>query len=357
MSLNKRNVVIIFVFLCAVVCSVPRGYSFSLALDSVRTWGKFPNFCVNVYRWGDRFFNSYDTAYVEGTGYKFNVKNRTETWTDQYDFSLPNNYRLNMISDPCTSTGFYLTYLAVSLGYDLNVSKWFGNHDPARKRFSFSLNCSLFSADLYWISNMVSTRIRKFGPANDIRHIDLRFRGIDTSIFGISLVYYLNHKRYSRAAAFNYSKVQKRSQGSFFLGFDFTHQDFTFDFGQLPDNMKTELPPAWADYGYIYHADSRNYSAVIGYGYNWVFARHWVLGVSESPIIGLKDGFINYPEQRGLSFALYNRARLSVAWTNRHWFAGAILKIENGLIYQKDHSLLNTVFNVEASVGYRFNLW
>ncbi len=37
----------------------------SLALDSIREWGKFPNFCVDVYRWGDRFFNTYDSAYVD----------------------------------------------------------------------------------------------------------------------------------------------------------------------------------------------------------------------------------------------------------------------------------------------------
>ena len=357
MSLTKRRVVTILFFACAVVFSAPRGHSFSLALDSVRTWGAFPRFCVDAYRWGDRFLNTYDTAYVEGTGFKFNVKNRTETWSDRYDFSLPNNYRLNMVSDQCASTGFYLTYLAVSVGYDLNVSKWFGNSEPARKRFSFSLNCSLLSADLYWISNGVSTHIREFGPANDIEHMDIRFRGIDTSIFGVSVVYYLNHKRYSQAAAFNYSRVQKRSQGSFYVGFNYWAQDFEFDFNQLPDDMKADLPPSWALNDYMYEANSRNYSAIVGYGYNWVFAPHWVLGVSESPIFGLKDGYINRPEERKLSFSLYNRARLSVAWSNHRWFAGAILKVENGLIYDKDHSLLNTVVNVEASVGFRFNIW
>lgn len=354
-SIRKRFVALLLI-VCAAFIYAERGHGFSLALDSVRTWGKFPNFCVDVYKWGDRFFNTYDTAYVEGTGYKFNVKNRTETWADLYDFSLPNHYELSMRSDQCTSTGFYLTYLAVSLGYDLNVSKWFGNSEPARKRFSFSFNCALFSADLYWISNRVSTRIREFGRG-DIQHMNLRFRGIDTSIFGLNVIYYLNNKKYSRAAAFNYSKVQKKNQGSFFVGFNYWKQDFTFDFNQLPDNIKQELPETWAENAYIYHAYNQNYSAVIGYGYNWVFSRHWLLGVSESPVIGVKYGYLNHPEDNKVTFSLYNIARLGVSWTNHRWFAGATMKIENSLVYDKDHSSLNTVINVEASVGIRFNLW
>ena len=31
-----------------------------LNLDSIAAWGKFPRFCINTYRWGDRFFNGYD---------------------------------------------------------------------------------------------------------------------------------------------------------------------------------------------------------------------------------------------------------------------------------------------------------
>ena len=64
----------------------------SLALDSIREWGKFPNFCVDVYRWGDRFFNTYDSAYVVGTGHKFNLKLRTESWVDYYNFDLPQRH-------------------------------------------------------------------------------------------------------------------------------------------------------------------------------------------------------------------------------------------------------------------------
>lgn len=332
-------------------------HGFSLALDSIAEMGKFPRFCVNVYRWGDRFFNTYDTAFVEGTGFKFNVKNRNETWSDRYLFRLPENYEMQMSSDPCTSTGIYLTYLAVSVGYDLNVSKIFGSREPARNRFVFQFNCALFSADLSWVTNNVSTRIKHFGPESDLRPYDLRFDGINTNMFSVSAAYYLNNKRYSQAAAFNYSKIQKKNQGSFFVGFNYWTQDFKFDFNKLPQQLRNELPEMWADFDYKYQANNHNYAIVIGYGYNWAFAPHWVMAVSEAPNIGLKSGYINYIDNQKYSFSLFNRARAAIVWNNRHWFAGGILKVDNSLIYDKDHSLLNTVINGEISIGYRFNLW
>ena len=122
--------------------------AFSLALDSIAAMGKVPRAAINVYRWGDRFFNTYDSTYVVGTGCKFNIKARTETWQDFYGFEFDDNTRLQMVSDPCTSMGFYLTYLALSVGYDLNVSKYLGSGPQARRRFNFGFTCSLLAADV-----------------------------------------------------------------------------------------------------------------------------------------------------------------------------------------------------------------
>ena len=165
----------------------------SLALDSIREWGKFPNFCVDVYRWGDRFFNTYDSAYVVGTGHKFNLKLRTESWVDYYNFDLPNDMRMRMLSDPSTSTGFWLTYLAVSVGYDMNVSKYLGFTSGARKRFTFGFNCSLFAVDYYSVSNDVGTHISKFGPHGNTTNPKIDFNGINNNSWGLNFYLSLIH--------------------------------------------------------------------------------------------------------------------------------------------------------------------
>lgn len=327
-----------------------------IPLDTIATWGRFPRFCVNTYRWGDKFFNTYDSTYVEGTGYKFNVKYKTDSWVDDYIFEMPDNYRMRMASDFCTSAGFWVSYLALSVGYDLNVSQFVGGSKTSRKRWQFRFNCALLSAELYWITNDVGTNIRSFGKKNDMPHMNTRFTGINTSTFGVDAYYHFNNKRYSRAAAFNYSKIQTRSQGSWFLGFSYWHQRFNFDFNRLPPELLHQLPINWEKFGYYYTTNNDNYSVRIGYGYNWVPRRHWLIAVSESPILGLKDGTLNNGNRK-ISVSLYNRAQASVVWNNKKWFAGIIGSAETGIFFNKEHALINGVYTFEASVGYRFNLW
>ena len=357
MSPSRRFKYLFFLILTFTMFGCQRAAAFSLDLDSIAAMGKFPRFCIDVYRWGDKFFNTYDTAYVKSTGFKFNVKARGETWSDRYQFSLPNDYQMNMSSSPTVSAGLHLSYLAVSIGYDLNVNKIAGSTEPARNRFMFQFNCALFSAEISWMSNKEPTRIRSFGERGQMQSYNLRFDGINTDIFYLTAVYYLNNKRYSQASAFNYGRIQRRSQGSFFFGFNYWTQNFQFDFSGLPKSMLVQLPESWSEVGYKYNAHNRNYDLAVGYGYNWVFAPDWLIGISESPSFGLKSGYINYEGQNKYSFSLFNHARASIVWNKKHWFAGGILKVDNNLIYDKDHTLINTVLNGEIAVGYRFNLW
>lgn len=261
-----------------------------------------------------------------------------------------------MSSDYCTSAGMWLTYLALSVGYDMNVSKYLGGSETSRRKFQFGFNCALLSADLYWISNDVGTTITSFGPRNNSTHPDVRFTGINTQIFGVDAYYHFNNKRYSRAAAFNYSKIQKQSQGSFYLGFSYWKQDFSFNFNKLPSDMVDHLPPEWEKFGYMYRSVSNNYSVRVGYGYNWVPARHWLIAVSESPVLGLKNGTLN-GDKRRINVSLYNRAQASVVWNNHRWFGGVVGSFENGLFFAKRHALISGVYSIEASFGCRFNLW
>lgn len=353
MKVQYKLLTLFFVVLTA---ACPRVNAFSLALDSIATWGKFPNFCIKTYRWGDKFFNSYDSTYVEGTGYKFNIKAKSELWLDNYVFQLPDNYRMTMTSEMNMSGGFYITYLALSLGYDYNIGKFIGIGETSRRKLNFRFNCALLSADLYWITNNIGTNITSYGHKGHVTSCNIPFTGINVNMFGVDSYYFFNNKRYSRAAAFNYSKIQKRSQGSWFLGLSYWTQTFTFNFNGLDDKIISGLPADWADNGYIFNINSHNYAFRGGFGYNWVFARHWLLGISESPVIGIKYGSVN-GEQHKVSLSLSNRAQMSVVWNNRHWFAGIIMSADNGFYFDRKQSLINGVFNTEISAGYRFNLW
>lgn len=341
---------------CIMMLVAPqRAEAFSLDLDSIAAWGKFPNFCIKTYRWGDRFFNSYDSLYVKGSGKRFNVKARVDSWSDIYNFRLDDGYKMEMLSNPSSTLGFYLTYMAVSVGYDLNIGKYFNGGERARKRFNLQFNCSLFAVEYYNISNDIGTNIRRLGPEGATHKVDIPFKGVNTNQWGIDLYYFFNHKKYSQAAAFNYSKIQVRSQGTFFAGLSIGGQKYTFDFWELLPADRPDLPNAWANF---YQVSNRNYAFKLGYGYNWVFHKGWLLGVSEAPIMGVRVGYINDSSKEKASFGMNNQMKLSLVYNYKNkWFFGAVGQWDMALIYDREHTLMANNLSFEASAGFRFNLW
>lgn len=339
------------IFLIMLGLSIFRSDAISFSLDSIAEWGKFPRFCVNTYYWGDRFFNTYDTAYVKGTGTKFNVKFTTDSWLDSYHFTLPNKAPVWMVSDPSTSVGVYLTYLAVSAGYDINVSSLFGGVKHARSRYRFGFTCALLGVELYRETNDVGTKIKHFG---EFRNLSVPFEGVKSSSWGLDLYYFFNHKKYSQAAAFNFSKLQKRSQGSFYAGLSIYSQKFNFDFAQLDNWMKNQLPHEWDHYHY--YTNTTNYGLRLGYGYNWVVGKHWTICIAESPTIGLKKGYVNSQNEK-YSFSMFNRAKVSAVWNHGMWFIGAIGSIDSAIVNDRKTTFVSSNLSLTSSVGYRFNLW
>lgn len=352
MRINRKCALLMAVFFLALFA--PKASAISFNLDSIATWGKFPRFCVNTYRWGDKFFNGYDTTFVQGTHYKFNVKLTTDSWLDGYRFILPNDTRIFMRSDPSTSAGIYLTYLAVSVGYDINFTKLFGGADRSRQRFRFGFNCMLFAAEAYLIKNDVGTTIKRFGPKGSPGDLEVPFTGINNQTWGLDAYYFFTHKRYSEAASFNFSRVQKRSHGSFYLGFSIYSQKLDFDFSDIPAQYKALLPSYWTDEHYL--VNTHNYALRMGYGYNWVFAPKWVLGVSESPVIGVRKGYVNSDIEK-VSLSVYNRTKLSLVWNSGRFFFGAVGKLDIALLNDQRTTYAGGVLSGEAVVGYRFNLW
>lgn len=339
------------------MCSATQAHSRdgAIDLDEIASWGKFPRFCVNTYRWGDKFFNGYDSTYVAGTGYKMNAKIRTESWTDYYGFIFDNKTEMAMVSDPSTSVGLYLTYMAVSVGYDMNISKYFSDTKDARKRWSFNFNCMLFSANLYFIKNDVGTTIRSFDPYGVNTHTpDFSFDGINNTTWGLDAVYYFTHKRYSHAAAFNYSRIQLKSGGSFFAGISYSRIKNEFDFSSLPEEMLKAIPETST--GYDYTVNTHNYFLKGGYGYNYVINNKWIWGSTVAPLIGCSSGYYDNETERKTTFATMLEAGTSIVYNSGRWFAGATASGRFGLVRDRERSTFSSIINLEISAGIRFNL-
>lgn len=340
---------LMFILLAAIGCSQSRAISFSL--DSISSWGKFPRFCVNTYRWGDKFFNSYDSTYVAGTGTKFNVKLTKDSWLNAHYLNLGENQRMDMRSDPSTSVGLYLTYLAVSIGYDVNISKVFGSREHARTRFHYGFNSARFSCEFFTESNKSGNTIKRIGSQKDL---DIPFSGVNIDSWGMDAYYFFNNKRYSQAAAFNFSKIQRRSQGSFCVGLSVYSMKYDFDFSQLSPEMSQFLPLNWENAHY--QVKTTNYSLRVGYGYNWVVGRNWVVCGSLSSTFGIRRGFVNSNRSK-FDFGGYKHVQASAVWNHRRWFLGAVLQADIALFSDHNSNLMSANLSVSTSIGYRFNLW
>lgn len=353
----KKFLVVMTFCLVAIAAGTQKASAEFLSLDTIASWGKFPRFCVNTYRWGDHFFNNYDSTYVQGSGYRFNIKFKTDSWIDAYDFRFDDNYTMGFHSRPSTSMGLWLTYMAVSVGYDMNVSKFFNANIDARKRFSFQFNCALFGAEIYTITDDSQMTINRIGYPGEVRDVDMTFNGFHSDSWGLNLYYFFNHRHYSQGAAFSYSKIQVKSGGSFYAGFSYWSQNYDMNFSGVFDEQPEDnkLPPEWDNH---YRAGNKNYAIRIGYAYNWVFHKGWCLGVSEAPTFGIRTGYITDLSNERTSFSLSNRFKASLIYNhNKRWFFGIVGNIDTNIAYDKQHTFLANNFSVEASAGFRFNLW
>ncbi len=335
----------------ALSCISRPAAAITLHPDTIAKAGKFPAFCMRAYSWVDRFFNSTDTAYVGATGYKMNIKLKSSSWADINEFYFDSDHRMKMQSPYCSSIGFDVQYLAIALGYDININRLMGGNDRSKSRFNFELSSALLSARLYSIKNHDGMTIRRFG---DNSNLWLDFSDMSTSLWGIDATYIFNHRKYSSSAAFSFGKIQKRSQGSFLLTFAYQSQKMEFDFNSLPDEVHSWLPDEWK--GRIYAASGHNISLGGGYGFNWVPCRNITIGLMAQILPSLSHGYINSPH-KVYSFRMSYRGGLSAVWNQDRWFVGASAKADASFIYSRSSTLTNALVNFDIKAGWRFNLF
>lgn len=318
--------------------------------DTTIVYPRFVKLCVDVYNWCDAFFNSYDPEYVVATGKRWKARVLNDNWVDSYVMTLPESLQANMLSDLYANLGGYIQYMAVSVGYTVDMGNLFGDTPLNHKKWEFGFNCARFNAEIYYQENTGGTFLRKFGDYNNGRLFKQNFPGLEMSNFGIEAVYFINNKRYSHGAAYNFSKIQKKSQGSFIAGFSYSKVKLRFDFSKLPPELLPYLTvPAES---YLFHYNS--YSAVVGYGFNWVIKPKLLFNVTATPTIGLGHCFEDSLEGEKYMLAMGIGSRMSLTYNLGNWFFSLIGKLNGHWYKSGTYSLFSSVENFSANIGFRF---
>ena len=318
--------------------------------DTTVVYPKFLKFCVGVYNWADHFFNSYDPEYVVGTGHRWKARLVNENWTDSYALRFRNHSaNMRMLSSLNDNIGAYIHYMAVSVGYSIDLNTVFNGKKTDHTRFETNFNCALFNFDLYYYKSS-GTKIRQFNGFAGNRLINKDFPGVTSSNFGVSVYYFLNNKKYSQGAAYNFSKFQKKSAGSWMFGLTYSNLDISMQFDKLDEDLKP-LFPFPNDFLHLHYY---SYCALFGYGYNWVWHPKWLFNITVTPSIGFNHCYEDSSDGSGEQFALNIHGRTSLTYNHRSLFCSLIGKITGNWYISKNLSLFNAIEYFSLNVGFRF---
>lgn len=318
--------------------------------DTTVIYPRFLQFCVNVYNWGDRVFNGYDPEYVHGTGKRWKARLANDNWLDSYAMAFQGNTPIWMLSEPYCNLGVYLHYMALSVGYSIDMSNVIGNKPLLHKRLEFAFTCSRFYAEAYYTENTGGTYLRRFGDYNHGHIFKKHIPNVSFHSKGVNAYYFFNSKHYSQGCVYSFSNLQKKSAGSIIAGISLSNHDIKIDFASLPPEMLDYLKSEDTKYRFYYN----DYSLLIGYGYNLAFARNFVFNVTALPALGFKHTFRDCTGGRRDMWSLNILGRLGLVYNYRDFFAGLNGKIEGHWFRGSEYNFFNSIETVSLVTGVRF---
>ena len=317
--------------------------------DSTMGYPKFLMFCYKTYKWGDKAFNSYDSAYVKSTGKNWKLILKSNNWLDSYIGTPYENVKVIMNSNLVSNIGVSLSFMAVSLGYSISISNLIHGGKVSNK-VDFSFTCARFTADAYYWENKNDINVTYVDKSLDNKRHEYRQSGISRKAMGLTAYYFFNNRRYAQAAAYCFSKYQKRSAGSFLAGISLQHFDVMFDPEKMPQESHDYIPVDTELPRILYN----DYCVLVGYGYNWVLGRKWLLNFTLTPYLGYRYNIKPQPGDKQSDFSLNIRGRIGAVYNHKNFFMGLQACGDHHRYKKQDSWLVFSMLEFTALAGIRF---
>lgn len=182
------------------------------------------------------------------------------------------------------SVGAWVGYRGYGLGLSYALKRDGSSFSLGAVGGSFGMNLRIKSYSSY------QPTLRVYGRDDDGKYDEKIPWDIDDPInvksTFIDAYYLFNGHRFSYAAAYDQSLIQRRSAGSLMVGAMYNHSKVTYD----SDNNFLLLA-MMNDVGKI---DFTQFSVGPGYAYNWVPARNWLVNVMLMPMVTLYNRMTVY---------------------------------------------------------------
>ncbi len=317
--------------------------------DSTMGYPKFLMFCYKTYVWGDKAFNSYDSAYVTSTGKNWKLMLKSDNWVDSYIGHPYKDVNVIMNSNLVSNIGVSLSFMAVSLGYSVSISNLLHGGKVSNK-VDFSFTCARFTADaFYWENQNKINVIYTDKNVDDERH-KFRQSGISRKAMGLTAYYFFNNRRYAQAAAYCFSKYQKRSAGSWLAGISLQHYDVKVDAEQLAEEAHAYIPEGSEPPRILYN----DYCVLLGYAYNWVLGRKWLLNITLTPYLGYRYNILPNPGEKKGDLSLNLRGRIGIVYNHKQYFMGIQGYADHHRYKSNNGNLVNSLLDFSVMGGIRF---
>ncbi len=327
----------------------------------------------NVFTRFFREFNQIDTSYIEPQRYNYTVMLQNTNTYEVYTLYSAKGQKISFAPDPSWRLGPYVGWRWVFLGYTLDLKHINAKSSHTNKKeFDLSLYSSLLGVDLFWRQTGNDYHIQNMSLGDNVKTDAMHkvdFDGFKASIKGLNLYYIFNHRKFSYPAAYSQSTIQRRSAGSWMVGFGYTEHRLEVDWDKLSQlvderlgKQATDDATARIDSSLMFSKVSySDYSATVGYAYNWVFAKNWLFNASVS--VGAaynhsrSDAERDKFDLKNFNFKNFNLdgvGRFGIVWNNMKWYAGASTIIHT-YNYKKGHFSTNNSFgSVNVYVGVNF---
>ena len=322
--------------------------------------------------WFSRLIDSFsevDTNYVEPQHYNWALMLQSINTYDYYKLSAGegrNRQTISFAPDLGIRIGPYFGWRWIFLGYTIDMRTMNIFSGKRKLEIDGSIYSSRFGADIFYRRSVQNYNIKSvdFGSSYETKSLEgVAFDGLNVSITGVNLYYIFNHKRFSYPAAFAQSTCQKISCGSWMVGVGYLVNKIEFDYKRLEEIAKERLShEVKLDSGLMFNSIKyTDINASVGYAYNWVFARNWLLCTSLSMALAYKTSRSETEgkKKEGFDFGNFNIdgiGRFGLVWNNTKWYAGAsaIVRAYN---YHKSRFAANNIFgDLCIYVGMNFGL-
>ncbi len=280
------------------------------------------------FSFSDRALRGRDTSYIHVPKYKWNLrlqvvdKFSSTTFISALD-SIP-EARFKPNENLGVGAGIFYNGFGGYIGFSLPSSPSDLQSRGRTRRLDIQINQYGkklgFDVQFQYFKGFYLDNTREFRPNISANQVHILRPDLRSFTAGLSGYWIFNSKKYSMKAAFIQTEKQKKSAGSFLLGYAMSLYAFNADSALLPDYFR--LPGREEDYQ---RGRFSSASLSLGYAYCFVIRKDWYFNIALSGGGGLLHNKVNYESggvSRGFSPVLRWQIRSAIGYNGERRFFG-----------------------------------